>query len=252
MRLFRPALSRRFTQFPPFSIPCAPAMAPSPSPRPSSFQTPTNNGRIDTLATFYQILSVQMLHYLTLCVLIPPLLSLLPTTSSVSLNFEGGPAQIGMILDWRELSSRRTFDWSPLQGGFLDWRKGLSKEVLMSGLDDGDKAAARVWTAGSVWLGDVSDSGGDALSSPPPVVIPSPRIIRPHERFPKQQDGGESPGAAANTAADADAIADATSSSPTGGSQAETDLEQWEWSITRDPTRGWAIAIAWVAACAVE
>lgn len=220
-------------------------MAPPRRPQSSSFEVPLSS-RTDPLATFYQILSVQSLHYLTLCIFIPPLLSLfLPYSSAPSLYFEGGPAQIGMILDWRELSSRHTFDWSPLQGGaqdaWLNWRKGLSKEVLLAGLDDADTKAAAVWSAGSVWFGDLpSQSETNAQA----VVLPANRIIRQNTRF---LGGG---GGGSQGEADLDPIS--ASSSASSSASPESNLEQWEWAISRDPSRGWAIAAAWVITCAVE
>lgn len=49
---------------------------------------------------------MQTLHYLTLSLLIPPLLSLF--AEPTSLVYEGGASSIGMIMDWRELAGRET------------------------------------------------------------------------------------------------------------------------------------------------
>ncbi|CAO1617334.1 unnamed protein product [Sympodiomycopsis kandeliae] len=210
----------------------------------SSFQVPTSG--TDTFATFYQILSVQSLHYLTLCIFIPPLLSLLPLSSPSSLEFEGGAAQVGMILDWRELSSRKTFDWTPLQNeDWLSWRntKGYDKEVLLAGLEESDQIAALKWKAGSVWMGDINNSSSV-------VVLDADRIIRPHSRF-----AGGGPGRFTSNQSEFDlALSEQIQSEigDSGASKAEHDLEQWEWTITRDPSRGWAIAFAWLITTAVD
>jgi len=47
-----------------------------------------------------QIVSVQTLHYLTLSILIPPLLNLFAEPNSLS--YEGGAANVGMWQDFRE------------------------------------------------------------------------------------------------------------------------------------------------------
>ncbi|KAN0063741.1 hypothetical protein ACQY0O_003791 [Thecaphora frezii] len=65
----------------------------------------------DAIRNLSQIASLQALHYLLLCVLIPPLLSIF--SSPTALAFEGGSTQVGMVLDWRELSGLPTWDWNP-------------------------------------------------------------------------------------------------------------------------------------------
>lgn len=207
----------------------------------SSFQSPISG--TDSLSTLYQILSLLSLHYLTLSIFTPPFLATLSSapastlTFDSPLNFEGGAAQVGMVLDWREVSSRTTFDWSPLGEDFLSWRKGLSKEQLLEGLDEGDRTVAVHWKMGSVWLGDIAGAGG-----PPPVLIDAPRVIR--------EGSGATARQASSSSETAQEIQDELGS--TGGSEAESDLQQWEWKSTRDPWRGWAIAMAWALACAVE
>jgi hypothetical protein len=53
---------------------------------------------------------MQSLHYLTLSVLIPPLLSIFAEPSS--LNYEGGAANVGMVMDWREMAGVPTVRWA--------------------------------------------------------------------------------------------------------------------------------------------
>lgn len=115
--------------------------------------------------------------------------------------------------------------------------------MLLAGLDDADQRAAGVWSAGSVWFGDLpGGSDVDTDVDVGAVVLPASRIIRQSTRFLGGGGGGQDE-------ADLDATSSASSSS---SSSPESDLEQWEWSIARDPSRGWAIAGAWVIACAVE
>lgn len=214
---------------------------------------------LDSLSTTYQLLSILCLHYLTLCVFIPPFLSVF-SASVPALQFEGGPAQVGMILDWREVASRKTFDWSVLMPGvdgapgWLNWKKGVATETLLQGLDEADKQVAKHWKMGDVWLGDLGDSspsfGGRATR---PVLLDADRILREGMDF--LNLGAHQKGAGLPTldaaAQDLQAELAEVATSASGG-EAEANLEQWEWKMTRDPSRGWSIAAAWMVACAVE
>ncbi|TFK34031.1 integral membrane protein S linking to the trans Golgi network-domain-containing protein [Crucibulum laeve] len=79
------------------------------------------NTNWDPVLLISQIVSMQTLHYLTLSLLIPPLLSLF--AEPVSLDYEGGAANIGMLMDWRELAGKPTFRarsadrWAAWYGG---------------------------------------------------------------------------------------------------------------------------------------
>ncbi|KAM0746867.1 hypothetical protein T439DRAFT_306320 [Meredithblackwellia eburnea MCA 4105] len=60
----------------------------------------------DPILIISQIVSLQALHYLSLSLLMPPLLSLF--ASPTLLAYEGGPTSISMIMDWREFSGSST------------------------------------------------------------------------------------------------------------------------------------------------
>ena len=64
----------------------------------------------DPLRIVAQICAIQCIHYILLAAFVPPLLSIF--TASAALRFEGGPAQVGMLIDWRELASQPTWDWA--------------------------------------------------------------------------------------------------------------------------------------------
>lgn len=49
---------------------------------------------------------MQTLHYLTLSILVPPLLTIFAEPDA--LVFEGGATNVGMIMDWREMAGRPT------------------------------------------------------------------------------------------------------------------------------------------------
>lgn len=61
-----------------------------------------------------QIVSLQALHYLSLSLLLPPLLSLF--ASPTLLSYEGGAASISMIMDWREFSGLSTVSLAAARG----------------------------------------------------------------------------------------------------------------------------------------
>ncbi|KZO92861.1 hypothetical protein CALVIDRAFT_540535 [Calocera viscosa TUFC12733] len=60
----------------------------------------------DPLLLLSQIVLLQTLHYLALSLLLPLLLSLL--TDAGYLEYLGGRATVGMILDWRQLAGQRS------------------------------------------------------------------------------------------------------------------------------------------------
>ncbi|ESK83252.1 hypothetical protein Moror_15081 [Moniliophthora roreri MCA 2997] len=66
----------------------------------------STNTTWDPILLIFQIISLQSLHYLVLCILTPPLLSLF--ADQPSLVYEGGAASVGMIMDWREMVGRAT------------------------------------------------------------------------------------------------------------------------------------------------
>lgn len=51
-----------------------------------------------------QILAIQALHYLTLAILLPPILSF--GASRRALFFSGGPANVNLVMSWHELAGR--------------------------------------------------------------------------------------------------------------------------------------------------
>ncbi|SCZ95095.1 BZ3500_MvSof-1268-A1-R1_Chr11-3g03599 [Microbotryum saponariae] len=60
----------------------------------------------DPLLIIAQIVTLQTLHYLTLALLLPPLLSRF--ASSTLLGYEGGPSSVSVVMDWREFIGRPT------------------------------------------------------------------------------------------------------------------------------------------------
>ncbi|KAF9814329.1 hypothetical protein IEO21_05172 [Rhodonia placenta] len=60
----------------------------------------------DPVLLISQIVTMQTLHYLTMALLVPPLLIIF--ADSRALDYDGGAANVGMIMDWRELAGRPT------------------------------------------------------------------------------------------------------------------------------------------------
>lgn len=69
----------------------------------------------DPILIVAQIVALQTLHYLTLAILVPPLLSIF--ADPLALDFEGGAANIAMIMDWREMAGRGTLQHEVPRGG---------------------------------------------------------------------------------------------------------------------------------------
>jgi len=60
----------------------------------------------DPVLIISQIVCLQSLHYLTMSFIIPPLLALF--AEPYALAHQGGAANVGMVMDWREMASRPT------------------------------------------------------------------------------------------------------------------------------------------------
>jgi len=97
---------------------------------------------------------MQTLHYVTLAVLIPPLLMIFAKPDA--LEYEGGAASVVMIMDWREIAGRPTSHIS--QGPWSSWNSVWSggKQVgsgdLHHGHWDGEIDPLRGWIIALCWI----------------------------------------------------------------------------------------------------
>jgi len=124
--------------------------------------TPRANTNWDPVLLMAQIVSMQTLHYLTLSVLIPPLLTMFADSSS--LLYEGGAASVGMVMDWREMAGRPTVRgmpgdrWSSYAGAWSGGKKvgyyDGGNEIYWEGLTD----PMRGWIIALCWM---AASGAD-------------------------------------------------------------------------------------------
>lgn len=97
---------------------------------------------------------MQTLHYLTLSILIPPILSLFAEPNS--LLYEGGAASIGMVMDWREMAGRPTVRgmqgenrWSSYAGAWSGGKKvSYGEEHQWEGRTD----PMRGWIIAFCWI----------------------------------------------------------------------------------------------------
>ncbi|KAI5895805.1 uncharacterized protein SCHCODRAFT_02620380 [Schizophyllum commune H4-8] len=112
----------------------------------------------DPLLIISQIVALQTLHYLTLSILTPPLLVL--AADPARLEYAGGAANVGMIMDWREIAGRSTIPkrgtdvdaegrWFSGDFGFA-WSGG--KKVGIGADDGGSVDPARGWVIALCWL----------------------------------------------------------------------------------------------------
>ncbi|EPQ27110.1 uncharacterized protein PFL1_05392 [Pseudozyma flocculosa PF-1] len=162
----------------------------------------------DAIRILSQIISLQALHYLVLSVLIPPLLALF--SSQTQLTFEGGPTQVGMVLDWRELAARPTWDW---QDSIASWGS-------TSGGIGGVPPAASAASDDLEWKSGIFTESGQRLS-----IAGSPSDTQ------VGAGGGGGDGGGDNEI-----------KVEKGGE----GLRKWEWTHTRDPARSWCIVAAWI------
>lgn len=103
---------------------------------------------------------MQCLHYLTLAVLTPPLLAVF--AEPVSLSWVGGAANIGMLMDWREMAGRPTAmaRGSSVQGddrwrSYTQWAWSGGERVAHGwSVDrwDGSIDPIRGWVIAACWL----------------------------------------------------------------------------------------------------
>ncbi|WFD28693.1 hypothetical protein MNAN1_003706 [Malassezia nana] len=184
----------------------------------------------DPLRILAQITALQAIHYILLAAFVPPLLSIF--TAPAALRFEGGPAQVGMIIDWRELASKPTWDWNVLTQWVHMYKGEGSSGRNVPTWTEAEQEAVRQWTAGSVWLHGAYVNGTNV-----PLVL-SPSHFRWNDTLSTEARNETETATAPGTAT-------TPGTSPTLLQQ-ETQLEQWEWHRTHDVRRGWAISFAWL------
>ena len=86
-----------------------------------------------------KIVSLQSLHYLTLSVMLPPLLYTFSDSRALSYT-HGGVATVGMVMDWREMASKSTAitDSSSSGSTFWSWVPASSDPFPFLGHGDMD------------------------------------------------------------------------------------------------------------------
>jgi len=120
----------------------------------------------DPILIISQIVSLQSLHYFTLCFILPPLLALFAEPHALA--HQGGASNVGMIMDWREMAGRPTItgvkgDDSRGYNAFSGvWRGGerLTGGTLRGWEWDGGADPMRGWIIGISWL---LTSGADVV-----------------------------------------------------------------------------------------
>ncbi|ELU44063.1 SYS1 domain-containing protein [Rhizoctonia solani AG-1 IA] len=101
-----------------------------------------------------QIIALQCLHYLVLSLLIPPLLYLF--ANPYALAYEGGAANVAMVMDWRELVGRATIREPRGRGWSGFSSSGAWSGGVKLGGDSGQEEAwvdpVRSWIISLCWL----------------------------------------------------------------------------------------------------
>lgn len=99
---------------------------------------------------------MQTLHYLTLAILIPPMLMIFAEPNS--LDYEGGPTNVGMVMDWRQLAGKPTVHALQNEGPWRSigvvWSGGkqVGSEDIQIDFWDGRIDPQRGWVIASCWL----------------------------------------------------------------------------------------------------
>ncbi|KAF8515923.1 hypothetical protein JB92DRAFT_36514 [Gautieria morchelliformis] len=124
--------------------------------------SPPRNMGWDPWLIISQIVSMQSVHYLTLCLLIPPLLTIFAEPNALA--YEGGAATVAVIMDWREMSSRPTVHglhgqdhrgWDAFTGAYSGGKKigvGSLLGEATAGMGDGRVDSRRGWCIAFAWL----------------------------------------------------------------------------------------------------
>ncbi|KAF8307785.1 hypothetical protein DL93DRAFT_2087628 [Clavulina sp. PMI_390] len=96
----------------------------------------------DPVLLLAQIISLQSLHYLTLSLVLPPLLLTLSSSRALSYT-HGGSATVGMVMDWRDLAGRSTLERNPsilesTRHHISDWMSSPNSEGLWPFMGHGE------------------------------------------------------------------------------------------------------------------
>ncbi|KJA22835.1 hypothetical protein HYPSUDRAFT_66799 [Hypholoma sublateritium FD-334 SS-4] len=105
----------------------------------------------DPILLLSQIFAMQALHYITLSFIIPPLLAAFAEPSS--LRYEGGAANVGMVMDWRQMAGRPTVIGMPIGERWWAWSGG--RKVGYGVKDDqwdGSLDPIRGWIIAFCWI----------------------------------------------------------------------------------------------------
>lgn len=184
-----------------------------------AFSTPLQGH--DSIRILTQILSLQTLHYLILATLLPPFLAIFAETNS--LMFEGGPTQIGMVFDWKQLAGKPTYDWNPPK----DWLSSPNdgeferKEAGKVGEVGIDPAVLVKWNLDNVWL-----------DQPLPGTTDVQGKVLDHDQILRFKSSPSSSSSSSNEAEKEDTV--------------EKAIEHWEWHHTRDSHRSYVLIITWL------
>ncbi|CDS01088.1 hypothetical protein [Sporisorium scitamineum] len=175
----------------------------------------------DAVRILSQIASFQTIHYLILATFLPPFLAIFAETSS--LMFEGGPTQVGMIFDWRQIAGRPTYDWSvPKALGESAWTEDGLEDAQATEVNI-DPAVLVNWNLDNVWLDSPLSPNSN---SPQDKVLDHEHVLR----FKPSRNG---------------TTLSPSTSEPTAKTVEEA-LEHWEWDHTRDTARSYTLIATWL------
>lgn len=181
----------------------------------------------DPYRILLQIVSLQALHYLVLCLVLPPCTALFPGIQPDRLDFQGGKMNLGLVLDWREISGL------PTTIGRIAWVGGHSSAVGEVSLSMGE-SASEIATESERWD---QMQGLDRWWDSAAYLLPAKPTT-------------EGKGVIKVVAGDVGWIGFRPASVHTideMSSKAQaSSIARWYLATAYDPARGWSIVLAWL------
>ncbi|KAL4251590.1 Integral membrane protein SYS1-related [Abortiporus biennis] len=110
----------------------------------------------DPILIISQIVSMQTLHYITLALLVPPMLTIFAEKNS--LDYEGGASNVGMVMDWRQMAgkppARYLLGEGPWHSIGAVWSGGkqVGSETVQKDFWDGRIDPIRGWVIAACWI----------------------------------------------------------------------------------------------------
>lgn len=177
---------------------------------------------------------MQCLHYLVLALVLPPLLSLL-VFNRTALNFQGGPASLSLLLDWREIAG------IPITDGGRAWPWGEYHFDKLSQVE------TEALTTGGANTSNIDDGFGIRYWWEWEAFVQ-----RDTRRYVKIKSGDSVAWEGRKMGAGSVQESIVRNLIATSGRDKTYGELGWWYALAKDSSRGWVIVLAWAVAGAAE